>query len=157
MTRHQTFWNIFYCPLCILLLIFVVWLSHCFLLCLWFQRYQAGMMPNSPLKPHPERMPGDRWRDIAYWRAKWAMLNVSLYFLDQCIGHFTSAWLSWANTCSSEIFLLENICQVLLRNWQRSMFFSEINATPTLEPLLATERKKNIPIKKAKWHLGKAT
>eukprot|EP00918_Siedleckia_nematoides_P071616 GHVU01156429.1.p1 GENE.GHVU01156429.1~~GHVU01156429.1.p1 ORF type:complete len:373 (+),score=43.47 GHVU01156429.1:461-1579(+) len=28
------------------------------------------------------------------------------------------------------------------------------NTTPTLEPLLAMERKKNIPMKKAKWHLG---
>ncbi|KAI0242451.1 5'-AMP-activated protein kinase catalytic subunit alpha-2 [Lamellibrachia satsuma] len=28
------------------------------------------------------------------------------------------------------------------------------NLTPTLEPLLAMERKKNLPVKKAKWHLG---
>jgi len=28
------------------------------------------------------------------------------------------------------------------------------NVTPTLDPLLALERKKNVPVKKAKWHLG---
>eukprot|EP00914_Ancora_sagittata_P001468 GHVO01003795.1.p1 GENE.GHVO01003795.1~~GHVO01003795.1.p1 ORF type:complete len:543 (+),score=66.28 GHVO01003795.1:133-1761(+) len=50
-------------------------------------KYQCGQIPNSPLKPHPERMP-------------------------------------------------------------------EMNTTATLEPLLATERKKNIAMKKAKWHLG---
>ena len=29
-----------------------------------------------------------------------------------------------------------------------------MNTTATLEPLLATERKKNIAMKRAKWHLG---
>ena len=29
-----------------------------------------------------------------------------------------------------------------------------MNTTPTLEPLLATERKKNVTMKRAKWHLG---
>ena len=28
------------------------------------------------------------------------------------------------------------------------------SVTPTLDPLLAEERKTNVPAKKAKWHLG---
>lgn len=69
-------------------------------------------MPNSPFKPHPERMPG-MFNSIYYIILLCAVLYVSLLW--HCIA--------------------------------------EVQVTPTLDPYLA-ERTKNIPMKKAKWHLG---